>query len=217
VVPSSALGLHLHDREFRLCMVYWLGLRMSGRASRCPLCVGERAADPLGDHQVGCGGNGDRIHRHDNLRDTLFSAAQSAALAPRKEVPSLIPRSSSRPADIFLPNWCGGRPAALDVTVIYKLQSLTLAGDAASQRHALRVTEERKMAAHSEACQSVGVVFIPLVMETLGGWSDEAAHNISRIGRLLGQRSGAPPATTTRHLFQRLSISLWKGNASMWV
>ena len=190
---------------------------MSGGASRCPPCMGERAADLLGDHQVGCGGNGDRIHRHDSLRDTLFSAAQSAALAPRKEVPSLIPRSSSRPADIFLPNWCGGRPAALDITVISTLQSLTLAGDAASQRHALRVTEERKMAAHREACQSVCVVFIPLVMETLGGWSDEAAHNISRIGRFLGQRSGAPPATTTHHLFQRLSISLWKGNASMWI
>ena len=84
VVPSSALGLHLHDREFRLCMDYWLGLRMSGGASRCPLCVGERAADPLGDHQVGCGGNGDRIHRHDTLRETLFTAAQTAALAPRR-------------------------------------------------------------------------------------------------------------------------------------
>ena len=189
-------------------MDYWLGLRMSSGASRCPLCVGERAADTLGDHQVGCWGNGDRIYRHDSLRDTLFTAAQSAALAPRKEVPSLIPGSSSRPADIFLPNWCGGRPAALDVTVISTLQSLTLAGAAASQGHALRVAEERKMAAHGAACQSVGVVFIPLVMETLEGWSDEVAHNISRIGRLLGQRSGAPPAATTRHLFQRLSIAL---------
>ena len=75
VVPSSALGLHLHDREFRLCVDYWLGLKMSDGESRCPLCMGERAADPFGDHQVGCGGNGDRIHRHDCLRDTLFAAA----------------------------------------------------------------------------------------------------------------------------------------------
>ena len=30
--------------------------------------------------------------------------------APRKEVPSLIPASNSRPADIFLPNWSRGRP-----------------------------------------------------------------------------------------------------------
>ena len=216
VVPSPALGLHLHDREFRLCVDYWLGLKMSDGESKCPLCTGERVADPFGDHQVGCGGNGDRIHRHDSLKDSLFSAAQSAALAPRKEAPSLIPGSSSRPADIYLPNWCRGRPAALDVTVISTLQSLTLAGAASTQGHALRVGEERKMAAHYAACRSVGVVFIPLVVESLGGWSEEAVHNISRIGRLLGLRTGAPPSVTTRHLFQRLAISLWKGNATMW-
>ena len=176
----------------------------------------ERVADPFGDHQVGCGGNGDRIHRHDSLKDSLFSAAQSAALAPRKEAPSLIPGSSSRPADIYLPNWCRGRPAALDVTVISTLQSLTLAGVASTQGHALRVGEERKMAAHYAACRFVGVVFIPLVVESLGGWSEEAVHNISRIGRLLGLWTGAPPSVSTCHLFQRLAISLWKGNATMW-
>ena len=63
---------------------------------------------------------------------------------------------------------------------------------------------------------SVGVEFIPLVVESLGGWSEEAVHNICRIGRLLGQRTGAPPAESTRHLFQRLAISLWRSNASMW-
>ena len=47
VVPSSTLGLHLHDREFRLCVDYWLGLKMSDEESRCPLCAGKRVADPL--------------------------------------------------------------------------------------------------------------------------------------------------------------------------
>ena len=217
VIPSPSLGLHLHDREFRACLKYWLGMRMSDRGLRCPFCKVERVADPMGDHQVGCGGNGDRIHRHDSIRDALFSAAQSAALAPRKEVPSLIPGSSSRPADVFLPNWIGGRPAALDVTVISTLQALTLSGAADTQGHALQVGEQRKMAAHSEACRAVGVSFIPLVAETLGGWSEEAVYNIVRIGRLLGQRSGSPPADTTRHLFQRLSVSLWRGNATLWL
>ena len=32
-------------------------------------------------HHVGCGGNGDRIFRHNSIRDAVFSAAQSAALA----------------------------------------------------------------------------------------------------------------------------------------
>ena len=64
--------------------------------------------------------------QHNAIRDVLFSAAQSAALAPRKEVPLLIPGLSSRPANVFLPIWKQGRPAALDVTVISPLQQQTI-------------------------------------------------------------------------------------------
>ena len=215
VVPSSALGLHLLDREFRLCLQYWLGLRMFGEGARCSIC--QALADPFGDHHVGCGGNGDRIHRHNSVRDAVFSAAQSAALAPRKGVPSLIPGTQSRPADIFLPSWKRGQPAALDVTVISTLQQLTLQGAAEFQGYALSVGEERKMAAHASSCRAVGVSFVPLVVESLGGWSKGAADTLSSIGRLLGQRLGSPPAETTRHLFQRCSISLWRGNATLWL
>lgn len=180
VVPSHALGLHLLDWEFRLCLQYWLGLQMVEVNTPCPVC--QVISDPYGDHQVGCGGNGDRIHRHDSIRGALFSAAQSAALAPRKEVPALIPGISSRPADIYLPNWKRGQPAALDVTVISTLQQQTVEGASDSQGHALTVGRERKLAAHSGACRSVGVHFIPLVVESLGGWDGEAAATIRSIG-----------------------------------
>ena len=216
VVPSPALGLCLLDQEFRLCLDYWLGVRMTEGPRPCPACGKPSAADPMGDHQVGCGGNGDRIHRHDALRDALFAATQSAALAPRKEVPSLIPDSVSRPADIFLPNWCGGRPAALDVTVISTMQPLTQAGAAAEPGFALGVAVARKMAAHNSDCHGIGVSFLPIVAETLGGWSPDSIAQIARIGRLAVQRLDIPPATAVRHLFQRLSIILWKGNATLW-
>ena len=63
------------------------------------------------------------------------------------------------------------------------------------------------MATHAEACRSVGVTFIPLVVESLGGWSETAVHSIKSIGRQLGQRLGIPPADSTTHLFQRLYLS----------
>ena len=88
----------------------------------------------------------------------------------------LIPSSSSRPADIYLPIWKSGQPAALDldVTVISTMQQLTQASAASTPGYALHVGEERKMAAHAEACRSVGVHFVPIVAETLGGWSELA-------------------------------------------
>ena len=215
VIPSPALGLCLLDQEFRLCLKYWLGLRMAEDVSSCSACGKSEVADDFGAHQVGCGGNGDRIHRHDALRDALFSAAQSAALAPRREAPTLIPGTRSRPADIFLPNWCRGRPAALDVTVISTMQPLTQSGAASERGYALKVAEERKMAAHNAECRRAGISFVPLTVESLGGWSHEAALQISRIGRLVGQRYGSTPAEAVSQLFQRLSICLWRGNATM--
>lgn len=100
VVPSRALGLHLQDWEFRLCLQYWLGLPIVEDGSVC-----QGVSDCYGDHQVGRGGNVDRIHRHGSIRDALFSAAHSAALAPWREVPALILGNCAHPADIYLPNW----------------------------------------------------------------------------------------------------------------
>ena len=113
--------------------------------------------------------------------------------------------------------WKRGQPAAIDVTVISTLQQLTVVGASTTKGHALSVGEDRKRAAHAEACHSVGVSFIPLVVESLGGWSDQAADTIRCFGRLLGQRLGTDIADTTTHLFQRLSIRLWRENAIMWV
>jgi len=48
-----------------------------------------------------CGGNGDRISRHNAVRDVLFTAAQSAALALTREATGVVANSQSRPADMF--------------------------------------------------------------------------------------------------------------------
>ena len=71
---------------------------------------------------------GERISRHNNLRDALFDSAVAAGLGPVKEGRFLLPGADRRPADVFLPNWAGGRPAALDVTVVNPLQDATVAG-----------------------------------------------------------------------------------------
>ena len=60
-VPFKPLELHLQDREFRICLQYWLGIKVAGEPFQCPSCRG--AADAWGNHQVGCGGNSDRIQR----------------------------------------------------------------------------------------------------------------------------------------------------------
>ncbi len=129
------LGLHMQDREFRCCLRYWLGIPLHNSPHCCPAC--HTIADEFGDHHVGCGGNGDRITRHNAIWDVLFSAAQSAALSPARETNGLIPES------IFLPAWHGGRPAALDVHVISPLQQSIILEYAFTPGHALHVGTQR--------------------------------------------------------------------------
>ena len=91
-----------------------------------------------------------------------------------------------------------------------------MADAAVIQGSALGVAEARKQALHTTACHQVGVGFFPVAVEVLGGWSPTACSIICSIGRRLGQRLGRDPSETSRHLFQQLSVTLWRGNAAMW-
>jgi hypothetical protein len=67
------------------------------------------------------------------------------------------------------------------------MQQPNIQGAAIIQDHALLVCEARKLAAHADACQAVGVSSIPVVMETSGGMSASAVCTPGCLGRLLGQ------------------------------
>ena len=191
----------------------WLGLPLITVSSACPQCL--RPVDTFGDHQVGCDGNGDQVARHDALRNAIFTAAHSAALYLRKLDPALIVGTQSRPADVFLRTWSGGRLATLDVMVTSPLQALTIQEASTIAVHALEVATSRKLATHLSPCRAAGLDFIPLAVETLDGWFRDAADTIRAIGRLKGQRLGT--SSGSRHLFQKLAITLWRGNANLWL
>ena len=87
-------------------------------------------------------------------------------------------------ADIFLPCWKRGLPAALDVTVVSPLQRSLVQEASVTQGHALQVAEARKIATHDQNCRSEGIVFVPLAVETLGGWSSLAVDTIKAFSRL---------------------------------
>ena len=97
----------------------------------------DQPSDILGDHALVCGFGGERIARHNFLRDALHETAVAAGLAPTKEGRALIPGTNLRPADIFIPHWAGGRDAALDVTVTHPLLDRTRAGTRTCHDHSL--------------------------------------------------------------------------------
>ena len=207
------LGLLLRPPEFVAALRYRLGHPVFASDGPCPACG--QPSDRLGDHALNCAWQGERIARHNSLRDTLHSTAVKAALGPTKEGQYLLPGEGGKPADIFIPRHAGGQDAALDVTVINPLQAATVAQAAQTAGHALKVAHQRKLDKSWQPCHEQGIVFLPLAVESLGGWHKAAIAEVKKLGSALARHTGEDESTTISHLFQQLSIALMKGNASL--
>ena len=211
--PILSLGLHLRSSEFIPAARYRLGVPVYESDSPCIAC--QRHNDKLGDHALHCGHTGERISRHNHLRDALHEIAAAAALNPSKEDRFLIPGEDVRPADVLLPYWENGRDTAVDVTVVSSLQEATVANAAVTPGHALNFAFSKKVNKASDACRAQGLEFIPFVLEALGGFHSAADRQVKKLGAALARHNGQPEDEASRHIFQRLSILLQKGNASM--
>ena len=109
VAPIISLGLHLRPQEFVLAAGYRLGLPLYGEgpAPTCPVC--HQPSDRRGTHSMSCGSGPERNWRHNSLRDAMHEYAVEAGYGPRKEVRFLLPGRDSRPADVLIPHFAGGR------------------------------------------------------------------------------------------------------------
>ena len=155
--------------------------------------------------------------RHNILRDALYQTASAAALGPVKEGRFLLPGRDARPADLLIPRWEGGKDAALDVTVVSALQQAMVAGSAVTDGYALTKAFDRKIARVGEACRQQGLAFIPIAADTLGGWHQMAIKQIKKLGAVLARHRGEDEQVEIRHLLQRLSLLLMRGNATLLV
>ena len=90
--------------------------------------------------------------------------------------------SLSRPADILVPNWMIGKPAAFDLTVVSPLNSTTLNEAGARSGSATGKAEVHKHNANDASAQSWAGSRIPLAVETYGCWGVKAQGSISLPG-----------------------------------
>ena len=215
VVPSPALGLQLRPPEFRVSVLYRLGMPIFQAGGACVAC--DRPSDVFGDHAVGCASQGERIARHNHLRDALYHTAVSAHLAPIREDRALLPRihNQARPADVMLPHYAGGLHLALDISVVSSLQAQLVDRAATEPGHALQHRFNEKWRKYGEACQTEGIVFQPMPVEVLGGLHEASVSIVKRLGQSLARAGGQDDAEVVKHLFGRLSILLMKGNSQL--
>ena len=59
------------------------------------------------------------------------------------------------------------------------------------------------------------MVSIPMPMQTLGGLHEQTVLQVKELASALARHTGVEQSETTRHLTQKLSIILARGNAAL--
>ena len=213
--PSKALGLHLRKSEFFLAARYRLGLPIFQREGNCPMTNCQGFGDKYGDHSISCAINGERIAKHNHVRDAIFAAAAQAALGPRKEPAGLLPGSDDRPADVLLPFWANGKDAALDISIVNPMQQALVGQVAREGDSGVQHTFNVKVRKYSERCEAEGFIFVPMIVDTYGGWHKESLEVLTKLGRQVARQTGKEEENTVRQLRQRVAILLIRDNVAM--
>ena len=168
-----------------------------------------------GDHAVSCGYGGERIAKHNHVRDALHQSGMQAHLGAQKEPDGLLPGSDDRPADILLPLWTNGKDTALDVTVVNPMRADLVERGAREAGAAVQHAFTAKMAKYDERCAREGIVFLPLAADTFGGWHEVAIEVFKRMGQQVARQVGREEEEAIRQLRQRLGILLMRDNVAM--
>ena len=213
VVPSPGLNLHLESAEFQTAIKWWLGIDLFS-GEKCPCCL-TLSLDPLGHHALTCRYNGDVVSRHNRVRDSFFESCRQAGIGGQMEVGSGLGHDArrTRPADVLVPNWVLGKPAAFDITVTSPLTPITLHEASVTSGSTAQVAENRKHASNDTKCSELGWVCVPLAVEVYGCWGPEAQTNLSRLPARLAIRLNCCKSQATSALYGRLNLVLVRANA----
>eukprot|EP00435_Cladocopium_sp_Y103_P030454 s4292_g7.t1 len=203
--------LRMEPASFVTELRHRLGIPEAAEDTWCPQCNG--ILDRLSLHAATCAAGGERTLRHHAIRDVIFKWADRAGLQPEREKPGLLlPQrgiARRRPADVFVPS-LASLPTALDIAVTAPQRSESLR-EASCKVGAAADSYSEVKANHlntAQLCESQGVRFQPLVVESTGAWSRSASHTLQLFARATAAREGEDAAACFTQLMQELCVTV---------
>ena len=116
------------------------------------------------------------MSQHNILRDVLLESCRQVCLGPQVEAGSGLGHEEHRtwPADILIPHWDLGKPAALDLAVTSMLNSSTSMEIGVTSGSAALAAEVHKHNSNDAKCSELGWSCIPIAVKTYGAEAMDA-------------------------------------------
>ena len=116
--------------------------------------------------------------------------------------------SHTHPADLLVPNWVLGKPAAFNLSVTSPLDPTIILEASVTTGAAAWTTEQRKHCSNDAKCDELAWVCVPLVVESYGAWGKEAVESISQQVSHLATCSSKAKSVVLTELYGRLNLHL---------
>ena len=72
-----------------------------------------------------------------------------------------------------------------------------------------------KVRNYRDCCAREGIAFLPMTVDSFGGWHKAALAAFTRLGRQLARTLGSEEKVQVRHLRQRVGVLLARDNVAM--
>ena len=216
VVPCEALGTRLNRAVFLVVLNWWLGGRMP-QAAKCEVRTAKgktcgHELDKWGDHSVCCKVGPGVIARHNGVNLAWMLAERRAGFTVQREQRVQF-GSKKKPADTLVWSWKGMDACAQDWAVVHPMTKKGLGARKLDPYEAVTQAEERKKRLESSMCADAGVGFVPLAMDTFGGFGPSAAEALEVVAdqmRTLKGEEDQEKEFRAKRLAQKLRITMFR-------
>lgn len=223
--PASRDTREIDEPLYRICAQRRLRVPIFNGDEICPLCGAPM--DRFGDHALVCPCGGDRVIRHNSIRDQLFDEMRGGGLSVEREKTGLLPgrpaedglpstAQARRPADIWVASRDAKPPQALDFAVTAGLRDPAIGADEAMVAAVFQDYEHHKRN-HLDTdsqCRRQGLAFVPFIIEAhAGGLSPLARRTLDTVAKAVAATTHSEPAAVALRIAQRISCSLQRETA----
>ena len=203
----STLGLKLDPMTLKISCA----LRLGSTLCHPHKCICGENVESNGHHGLSCLNQMGKWSRHNEINDLLKRALVQAKIPAVREPHGLSRKDGNRPDGLTLTSWKHGKCMIWDATVANTVCQSYVFKCSKNPGAAAEFREKEKISHYKDL--SNNYCFVPVGVESFGSWGTEGRKLVKAIGRKVMEVTGEKRSTF--FLFQRISMAIQRGNASM--